>query len=175
MSKHKNLKKLRDKILRILGIDPGFAIVGFGVLDYLNPNFKVLSSGLITTSKGEFVVRLKKIAEELEEVIEQFKPDHMAIEKLFFTTNQKTAIDVAQARGAILLTAAQKNLSIFEYTPLQIKQAIVGYGKAEKKQVITMVSKLLRLSEMPKVDDEADAIAVAICHAHSHREIRGNS
>jgi crossover junction endodeoxyribonuclease RuvC len=161
--------------LRILGIDPGFAIVGYGILDYINPNFKVLSSGLITTSRDRFEFRLQKVVGELGEVIEQFKPEHMAIEKLFFTTNQKTAIDVAQARGAIILTAAQKNISIFEYTPLQIKQAIVGYGKAEKKQVITMVSKLLGLDEMPKVDDEADAIAVAICHAHSYRVICNNS
>jgi crossover junction endodeoxyribonuclease RuvC len=161
--------------LRILGIDPGFAIVGYGVLDYINPKFALLSSGLITTPRDKFEFRLKKIVGELEKVIEQFKPDHMAIEKLFFTTNQKTAIDVAQARGTILLAATQKNISIFEYTPLQIKQAIVGYGKAEKKQVITMVSKLLGLSEMPKVDDEADAIAVAVCHAHSYRGVRNNS
>ena len=155
--------------LRIIGIDPGYAIVGYGILDYADGMFKKVKSGVILTkSKTKFEIRLQYIYTELNLILQETKPDHMSIEKLYFTTNQKTAIDVAQARGIIVLTAVQNNVEVFEYTPLQIKQAIVGYGKAEKKQMINMVASILKLKEKPSVDDEADALAVAICHAHSY-------
>ncbi|MDR1260615.1 MAG: crossover junction endodeoxyribonuclease RuvC [Oscillospiraceae bacterium] len=159
--------------MRILGIDPGFAIVGYGVLDYENTRFGVISSGVITTPQICLENRLKLIFDKLNEMILQFSPDHVAIEKLFFTNNQKTAIDVAQARGVIMLAAVQGALELFEYTPLQIKQAVVGFGRAEKKQVIAMISNLLKLHS--KIDDEADALAVAVCHAHSFRKGVSNS
>ena len=155
--------------LRIIGIDPGYAIVGYGILDYADGMFKKVKSGVILTkSKTKFEIRLQYIYTELNLILQETKPDHMSIEKLYFTTNQKTAIDVAQARGIIVLTAVQNNVEVFEYTPLQIKQAIVGYGKAEKKQMINMVASILKLKEKPSVDDEADALAVAVCHAHSY-------
>ena len=155
--------------LRIIGIDPGYAIVGYGILDYADGMFKKVKSGVILTkSKTKFEIRLQYIYTELNLILQETKPDHMSIEKLYFTTNQKTAIDVAQARGIIVLTAVQNNVEVFEYTPLQIKQAIVGYGKAEKKQMINMVTSILKLKEKPAIDDEADALAVAVCHAHSY-------
>ncbi|MGN1039089.1 MAG: crossover junction endodeoxyribonuclease RuvC [Oscillospiraceae bacterium] len=155
--------------LRIIGIDPGYAIVGYGILDYANGIFKRVKSGVILTkAKVQFEVRLQYIYTELNLILQETKPDYMAIEKLYFTTNQKTAIDVAQARGVIMLAAVQSKIEVFEYTPLQIKQAIVGYGKAEKKQMINMVTSILKLKEKPDIDDEADALAVAVCHAHSY-------
>lgn len=155
--------------LRIIGIDPGYAIVGYGILDYANGIFKRVKSGVILTkAKVQFEVRLQYIYTELNLILQETKPDYMAIEKLYFTTNQKTAIDVAQARGVIMLAAVQSKIEVFEYTPLQIKQAIVGYGKAEKKQMINMVTSILKLKEKPGIDDEADALAVAVCHAHSY-------
>lgn len=155
--------------LRIIGIDPGYAIVGYGILDYANGMFKKVNSGVILTkAKTQFEVRLQYIYAELSLILQETKPDHMAIERLYFTTNQKTAIDVAQARGVIVLAAVQNRIGVFEYTPLQIKQAIVGYGKAEKKQMINMVASILKLKEKPAIDDEADALAVAVCHAHSY-------
>ena len=151
----------------ILGIDPGYAIVGFGIIKYENNRLSVLDFGAITTPAGmEFTERLKSVYEDLSYLFEKYKPDAMAVEKLFFNTNQKTAIDVAQARGVILLAAKMYGAECFEYTPLQVKQSVVGYGRAEKKQVQEMTRQLLGLSAVPKPDDTADALAMAICHAH---------
>ncbi len=152
----------------ILGIDPGYAIVGFGILRYENNRYTVLDFGAITTPAGmEFTERLKSIYEDLSYLFEKYRPDALAIEKLFFNTNKKTAVDVAQARGVILLAAKMHGAECFEYTPLQVKQSVVGYGRAEKKQVQEMTKQLLGLSAVPKPDDTADALAMAICHAHS--------
>ncbi len=151
----------------ILGIDPGYAIVGFGILKYENNRFTVLDFGAITTPAGmEFTERLKSIYEDLSYLFDKYNPDALAIEKLFFNTNKKTAVDVAQARGVILLAAKMHGAECFEYTPLQVKQSVVGYGRAEKKQVQEMTKQLLGLSAVPKPDDTADALAMAICHAH---------
>lgn len=152
----------------ILGIDPGIAIVGWGVLDYSGSKFKVLGYGSIQTPSTMCTEdRLCAIYRELSSIIEKYRPECMTIEELFWNTNQKTGIRVSEARGVILLCAKQKGLEISEYTPLQVKQAVVGYGRAEKKQVISMVTMLLGLPKPPKPDDTADALAIAICHAHS--------
>lgn len=151
----------------IIGIDPGYAIVGYGVIKYENNRMTVLDFGAVTTdSKTPFDERLRQIYLDLSYLFNKFKPDVMAIEKLFFNTNQKTAIDVAQARGVIVLSAKMFNSKIYEYTPLQVKQSVVGYGRAEKKQVQEMTRKILGLSAVPKPDDTADALAMAICHAN---------
>lgn len=151
----------------IIGIDPGYAIVGYGIIKYENNRFQVLDFGSVTTQAGEaFPLRLKAIYEDLSYLFDKYKPDAMAIEKLFFNTNKKTAVDVAQARGVILLAAGMNHCRIFEYTPLQVKQSVVGYGRAEKKQVQEMTKQMLGLSAVPKPDDTADALAMAICHAH---------
>ncbi len=153
--------------MRIIGIDPGYAIVGFGVLDYNRSQFSVVEYGAITTEAGtDFEIRLKEIYDDLCYVLDKYKPDCMSIERLYFTNNKTTGIDVAQARGVIMLAAAQRGIEIHEYTPLQVKQAVVGYGKAEKKQVQEMVKNILHLYEIPKPDDTADAVAIAICHGH---------
>jgi crossover junction endodeoxyribonuclease RuvC len=152
----------------ILGIDPGFAIVGWGVLECVKGKFRVLGYGSITTpAKTPIENRLNQIYEGMNTIIDKYKPEVMSIEELFWNTNQKTGICVAEARGTILLAAHRKGLKIFEYTPLQVKQAVVGYGRAEKKQVITMVTTLLNLPKPPKPDDTADALALAICHGHA--------
>ena len=152
----------------ILGIDPGFAIVGWGVLEYSASKFKVLGYGSIQTpSTMPTEDRLCAIYRELSEIIKKFNPECMAIEELFWNTNQKTGIKVSEARGVIMLCGRQNGLIISEYTPLQVKQAVVGYGRADKKQVISMVTMLLGLSKPPKPDDTADALAIAICHGHS--------
>lgn len=154
--------------LRILGIDPGYAIVGFGVLDYDGRDFSVVNFGTITTPAGmDFEDRLEIIYRDMNEVINTYHPEAMSLEKLFFNTNHTTAIDVAQARGVILLCAKQNGVTVFEYTPLQVKNSVVGYGKAEKKQVQQMTRSLLRLKEVPKPDDTADALALAITHGHN--------
>ena len=151
----------------ILGIDPGIAIVGWGVLEYSGSKFKVLGYGSIQTpSTMSTEDRLCAVYCELKDIINKYKPDHMAIEELFWNTNQKTGIRVSEARGVILLCGRLNKLEIHEYTPLQVKQAVVGYGRAEKKQVISMVTMLLGLSKPPKPDDTADALAIAICHGH---------
>ena len=151
----------------ILGIDPGYAIVGYGLIRYEKTRFQVLDFGAITTPAGmDFPVRLKVIHEDLNYLLNKFSPDAMSIEKLFFNSNKKTAVDVAQARGVILMTAQMHDVRIFEYTPLQVKQSVVGYGRAEKKQIQEMTKHLLGLSAVPKPDDTADALAMAICHAH---------
>ena len=152
----------------ILGVDPGYAIVGFSVLSFQKNTFNVLSYGAITTeSDMKYEDRLVKIGDGISELIEKFKPAYLSIESLFFTSNQKTAIAVAGARGAIIMTARKRGLEIFSYTPLQVKQAVVGYGRATKGQVIEMTKTLLNLKEKPKLDDTSDALALAICHAHS--------
>lgn len=152
----------------VLGIDPGYAIVGYGVVDYQGNKFKTIEYSAITTPAGmAFERRLEIIYDGMMAVIERCKPEAVAIEQLFFTTNQKTAIAVAQARGVIVLAAQKNAIPIFEYTPLQVKQSVVGYGKAIKSQVMEMTRRLLNLKEVPKPDDTADALAIAICHAHS--------
>ncbi len=152
----------------ILGIDPGIAIVGWGVLDYNASKFKVLDFGSIQTPSAMSTEdRLCAIYDALRSIITKYKPEQMAIEELFWNTNQKTGIRVSEARGVTLLCARQAGLEIFEYTPLQVKQAVVGYGRAEKKQVISMVTMILNLPKPPKPDDTADALAIAICHGHS--------
>lgn len=154
--------------MRILGIDPGYAIVGFGILDYTGSDFKTVEFGAVTTpAKTDFNLRLKMIYDDLTFVFEKYKPQAMSIERLYFNTNQKTGIDVAQARGVILLAASQHDVEIYEYTPLQVKQSVVGYGQAEKKQVMEMTRQILGLAEVPKPDDTADALAIAICHGHT--------
>lgn len=155
--------------MRILGIDPGYAIVGTGIVDYIGNKFRAVDYCAVTTEAGiPFEIRLKSIYDGICELIDIYKPDFVSIEELFFNNNAKTAIAVGQARGVILLAAVNKNVPVFEYTPLQVKQAIVGYGRAEKKQVQLMTKSLLGLSEVPKPDDVADALALAICHAHSY-------
>ena len=156
--------------MRILGIDPGIAIVGYGVIDLKGNSISLVEYGCITTSsKSNLADRLFFIAEELRDIIKTFKPDEMAIEELFFNKNVKTAMMVAQARGVEVLVGKENNLDIFEYTPLQIKNALVGYGRASKEQVQEMVKMVLNLSDLPKPDDAADALAVSICHSASHR------
>ena len=158
----------------ILGIDPGYAIVGCGVIDYSNNHFKVLEYCAVTTPAGlPFNRRLEIIYDDVTALIQRTKPEAMAIEKLFFNSNQKTVIDVGQARGALVLAAQKCGLDIFEYTPLQVKQSVVGYGRAEKKQVQEMTRVILGLEKIPKPDDVADALAMAICHAHSSGSLMG--
>lgn len=152
----------------ILGIDPGIAIVGWGVVDYRGNKFFPLAYGSITTPKEMTTEqRLAEIYRQLTEIIEKYHPEEMAVEELFFNTNQTTGIRVAEARGVILLAGHMAGLTVAEYTPLQVKQSVVGYGRAEKKQVITMVTMMLGLEKPPKPDDTADALALAITHAHS--------
>lgn len=153
--------------MRIMGIDPGYAIVGVGIVDYHRNRFSTLEYGAITTTPEQlFPKRLQTIYEDYITLLDRFHPEAVSIEKLYFGNNVTTGIDVAQARGLILLGAAQRNIPIFEYSPVQIKQAVVGYGNAEKHQVIYMTTKLLNLKQAPKPDDVADALAVAITHAH---------
>ena len=156
--------------MRILGIDPGYAIVGYGVIDYIGNSFKSIEFGAITTeSTMDFSKRLKHIYDSLEDIINIHKPEYLSIEELFFNTNVKTAIAVGHARGVLMLAAENLGVPIFEYTPLQIKQAVTGYGRADKNQVQQMVKMFLGLPKVPKPDDTADALAVAICHAHSYK------
>lgn len=152
----------------ILGIDPGYAIVGYGVISYDSGHFKTINFGAITTPANiPFQERLEIIFNDMNELIKKFKPDAISIEKLFFNTNTTTAIDVAQARGTIVLAAQLNNIHVFEYTPLQVKSAVTGFGRAEKLQVMEMTRSLLGLSKIPKPDDTADALALAICHANT--------
>jgi len=152
--------------LRILGIDPGLATVGYGIIDVSGNRIHAVDYGSILTPAGmQTHKRLNQIYMALEELIKKYQPDDMAVEELFWNTNQTTGIRVSEARGIILLAGERNSLNIFEYTPLQIKQAITGYGRAEKKQIIVMVTALLNLPAPPKPDDTADALAVAICHS----------
>lgn len=156
--------------MRILGIDPGTGILGFGIVESSKGECKLVDGGVIRTPVHEDdAVRLQTIYEELTDIIVNTKPEIMSVEKLFFARNVTTAMTVAQARGVVLLCGRQAGLEIFEYTPLQIKQAIVGYGKADKKQVQEMVRILLKLTELPKPDDAADALAAAITHSQAVR------
>ncbi|NLJ41213.1 MAG: crossover junction endodeoxyribonuclease RuvC [Clostridiales bacterium] len=152
----------------ILGIDPGMAIVGYGIIENCNNRLKAIEHGIITTpSTMDIPQRLVSIYEAIEELIFRFKPDEVAVEELFFNKNVKTALTVGHARGVTVLAAAKSGLGLYEYTPLQVKQSVVGYGRADKGQVQQMVRILLNLKEIPKPDDAADALAVAICHSHS--------
>lgn len=154
--------------MRILGLDPGIATVGFSVLDSEGPRQRLVTCGVITTpAHTPLSSRLDRIYSDLDELIRHFHPEAMAVEELFFNTNTTTGISVAQGRGVILLCAYRAGLEIFEYTPLQVKQAVVGYGRAEKQQVMDMVKRILNLPAVPKPDDAADAVAIALCHARS--------
>lgn len=156
--------------MRILGIDPGTGILGFGVIDVQKGNPQLVDAGVIRTPVHEDdAVRLQTIYEELTDIIVQTKPTSMSVEKLFFVRNVTTAMTVAQARGVVLLSGKLAGLELFEYTPLQIKQAITGYGRAEKKQIQEMVRVLLGLHQAPKPDDAADALAAALTHASTMR------
>ncbi|MCR5523010.1 MAG: crossover junction endodeoxyribonuclease RuvC [Clostridia bacterium] len=158
----------------VLGIDPGYAIVGCGVVEYKDNKFRMLEYGAILTKAHEpFNERLEKIYDEADTLIKKYRPDAVSMEKLFFNTNQKTAIDVAQARGVLILAAQKNGIPISEYTPLQVKQSVVGYGRAEKKQVQEMTRIMLNLEKIPKPDDAADALALAICHCHSEGSLLG--
>ncbi|GAK42304.1 crossover junction endodeoxyribonuclease ruvC [Paenibacillus sp. TCA20] len=156
-------------VLRFLGIDPGIAIVGFGFVDKTGNKLTPVQYGSIQTeAHTPDEERLLHVYEAMCQLIDKYKPDAVALEKLFFNRNVTTAMSVSQARGVLVLAATQRGLPIAEYTPMQVKQAIVGYGKAEKKQVQEMVRMYLKLQTVPKPDDVADALAVAICHAHSY-------
>lgn len=151
----------------ILGIDPGYAIVGWGVVDYQNTRFRPLAYGAITTPADmEFSARLERIYDEMSLILAKYKPQEASLEELFFSNNKTTGIGVGQARGVILLACRKAGVPVSEYTPMQVKQAVVGYGKAEKKQVMEMAKVLLSLPSVPKPDDTADALAMAICHGH---------
>lgn len=150
----------------ILGIDPGLAIVGWGIVESHRGQVRPVAYGAITTpAHTEIESRLLMIQNDLEQIINKYKPEEMAVEELFFNTNITTGIAVAEARGVIICTAHRLGVKISEYTPLQVKQAVVGYGKAEKQQVISMVTTLLKLQKPPKPDDTADALAIALCHS----------
>ncbi len=154
--------------MRIIGIDPGIAIVGYGVIDTVRDKMSLVAMGASRTPTGLPVEkRIEMVYDDICELIDTYKPDCMAVEELFFNTNQKTAIAVAQARGVILLAAMKKKIEFYEYTPLQVKQSVVGYGRAEKAQVMEMVRIMLHLDKAPKLDDTADALALAICHSHA--------
>lgn len=154
----------------ILGVDPGTAITGFGIIEVLGNRIKLLDYGCIRTEAGVLLERrLEKIYQGMCLLIERWHPEEAAIEELFFNKNTRTALTVGHARGVIFLAAAHKNIAIREYTPLQVKQSVVGYGRADKHQVQFMVKTILNLSDLPKPDDAADALAIAICHAHSRK------
>lgn len=154
--------------MRILGIDPGVAIVGFGLIESDRGTLRMLQYGAITTSAGlPLATRLAQINRDIEELIGTFRPDEISVEELFFSKNITTGIAVAHARGVILCAAEKKKIPIYEYTPMQVKQAVVGYGLADKKQVMDMTRRLLKLKAVPRPDDAADALAIALCHARS--------
>jgi len=154
--------------MRVLGIDPGFATIGFGVLEADRGNCKLLQYGTITTPAGmDFSKRLQMIYDDMNVLLDRFKPDVVAIEELFWGHNVTTGIGVSHGRGVILLSIAQHQIPIHEYTPMQIKQAVVGYGLATKQQVMDMTRRLLKMDKPAKPDDAADAIAVALCHSRS--------
>jgi len=154
--------------VRILGIDPGLATVGFSIVDKDNGRLSLVSCGVITTpAHTSLSSRLDRVYDDMTELISTFSPDVMSIEELFFNTNLTTGIAVAHSRGVILLAAYRSGVQVYEYTPLQVKQAVVGYGRAEKNQVMEMVKRIMNLPAVPKPDDAADAVALAICHARS--------
>ena len=154
--------------MRILGIDPGYGITGFGVIEANRANIQLLRCGAITTPAGmDFSARLEIIYNDMTELLKVAQPDQVAIEELFFGQNVTTGIGVAQSRGVILLAIRQAGLEVSQYKPMQVKQAVVGYGNATKHQVMDMTKRILGLPQMPKPDDAADAIAIALCHARS--------
>ena len=154
--------------MRILGIDPGVATIGFGVIDSTRQKNTLIRYGVISTPAGlPLSRRLSQIYADMQELIHTFQPEEMAVEELFFTKNITTGIAVAHGRGVILLAAEKLGVPVFEYTPMQVKQAVVGYGKAEKKQVMLMTQRLLNMREIPRPDDAADALALAICHSRA--------
>ncbi len=154
--------------MRILGIDPGIATVGFGVIDAEKSKNSYVACGTITTPPGlSLSMRLDMIYNDLNELIATFSPDAISVEELFFTNNITTGISVAHGRGVILLSAYRSGVPVYEYTPMQVKQSVVGYGRADKKQVIYMVQRMLSMKSPPKPDDAADALAMAICHSRS--------
>ena len=156
--------------MRALGIDPGTATTGYGIVDYLAGREKLVHYGTIrTVAEMDMPIRLCRIKGELDRLLQEYQPDVVAVEELFYHRNSKTVITVAQSRGVVLMTAAAAGLPIAEYTPLQVKQSVVGYGNADKRQVQIMVQRILAMNEMPRPDDAADALAVAICCLHSYR------
>ncbi|MDO4711561.1 MAG: crossover junction endodeoxyribonuclease RuvC [Peptostreptococcaceae bacterium] len=156
--------------MRVLGIDPGLAIVGYGIVDFDGDRYTVVDYGVITTpAKTSYATRIKMLYDAMETLLSEYAIDEAAIEELFFNQNTKTAIDVAQARGALVLAVMNKDVELFEYTPLQVKQSVCGYGRADKRQVQDMVQRLLRLKTIPKPDDAADALAIAIGHCSTNR------
>ena len=161
--------------MRILGIDPGIATIGFGLIDFNKNTYKLINYGVIETpAHTQLSDRLMQIYSDTGELIKTLSPDAIAIEELFFNTNITTGISVAHGRGVILLACRQSGMSIYEYTPLQVKQAVVGYGRADKRQVMEMVKKLCCLKSIPRPDDAADAVAIAICHARSSTSLLYN-
>lgn len=166
----KAVRVIKDDIMRILGIDPGIAIVGYGVVDKEANRYKTVAYDAVTTrAHTPLEERLQLVYKGIDEIIKLYKPDAMSIEELFFNSNAKTAVAVGQARGVILLAAVQNNLPVYEYTPLQVKQALTGYGRASKAQIQQMMKSILGLSSVPKPDDVADALAIAVCHGNSMR------
>ena len=158
--------------MRILGIDPGYGTTGFAVVEAQRNQFQLLNCGAITTPPGaDFSARLEMVYEDMRKLIELAKPDEVAIEELFFGQNVTTGIGVAQSRGVILLAIRQAGLEVYPYKPMQVKQAVVGYGNATKHQVQDMTRRILHLQQLPKPDDAADAIAIALCHARSHTSL----
>ncbi len=155
--------------MTIIGIDPGYAIVGWAVFRVINNNTEVIDYGAIEIPKEDFYSRLNKICLNIEKIIKKHKPDEAAIEKLFFNKNLKTAIDVSQVRGAIASVLLKQKIKIYDYTPLQVKQALVGYGRAEKYQIQNMVKILLKLNKIPEPDDVADALAIGVCHINTSK------
>ena len=154
----------------ILGIDPGFGRVGYGIIEYKYNKYRVVEYGCITTpAKEKLSLRLKKIYDDLDDIISKYNIDAASVESLFFNTNITTGIQVAEARGVILYALEKLGIEIFEYTPLQVKQALVGYGRADKTQIKSMVKEILKLEKMPRLDDTTDALAIAICHANSRK------
>lgn len=158
--------------MRILGLDPGIATIGFGIVDVGNGSHRLVNCGVISTpAHTPLALRLEQIYNDTLSLLDTFKPDVVSIEELFFNTNITTGISVAHGRGVLLLACQKAGVGIYEYTPLQVKQAVVGYGRAEKKQVMDMVKRLCGLSSPPKPDDAADAVALALCHARSVRSL----
>ncbi len=156
--------------MRVLGIDPGLAIVGYGIIDFDGNKYKTVDYGVITTpAKTSYAKRIKMLYDSMVQLLDQYEIDEVAIEELFFNQNTTTAITVAQARGALVLAVMNKDIELFEYTPLQVKQSVCGYGRADKKQIQEMVQRLLNLKQIPKPDDAADALAIAIGHCSTNR------
>lgn len=154
----------------VLGIDPGTATTGYGLVKYEAGRHTMIDYGTISTKANmEMALRLCKINEELDNLLTRYSPDVVAVEQLYYQKNSKTVITVAQGRGVVLMTAASRGIEVAEYTPLQVKQSVVGYGQADKNQVQFMVQKILHLDKPPKPDDAADALAIAICHINSHK------